>query len=80
MSTESIDADRTVDSRGATCPGPMMDLVGAIRDAEVGDVIELLSDAEQSTTDIPAWADESGNEVLAIDDAGDHYQIYVRKT
>ncbi len=80
MSTESIDADRTVDSRGATCPGPMMDLVGAIRDAEVGDVIELLSDAEQSTTDIPAWADESGNEVLAIDDAGDHHRIYVRKT
>ena len=74
-----IEPDTTVDARGAACPGPLMDLIGAIRDAESGDVIRLLSDSDQSLTDIPEWAEEAGNELVTVEEVDDHHSFYVEK-
>ena len=76
MST-SIEPTTTVDARGATCPGPLMDLIGAIRDAESGDVVRLLSDAEQSRTDVPEWVDEAGNKLHGVEEHDDYTAFYV---
>jgi TusA-related sulfurtransferase len=75
----AIEADETVDARGAACPGPLMDLIGAIRGADSGAVIRLLSDNEQSLTDVPEWAEEAGNELLEIEERDDHTAFYVEK-
>ncbi len=80
MTDTDIDPVATVDSRGAACPGPLMDLIGKIRDVESGDVVRLLSDNEQSLTDVPEWTEESGNELLDVDESGDHCSFYVEKT
>ncbi|WP_049908874.1 MULTISPECIES: sulfurtransferase TusA family protein [Halorubrum] len=74
-----IEPDDTVDARGAACPGPLMDLIGRIRSAESGDVIRLLSDTDQSLTDVPEWAEEAGNELLAVEEIDDHNAFYVEK-
>ena len=74
-----IEPDDTVDARGATCPGPLMDLIGKIRSAESGDVVRLLSDSEGSLTDVPEWAEEAGNELLAVEELDDHNAFYVEK-
>jgi len=75
-----IDPDDTVDARGAACPGPLMDLIGTIRSAEPGDVVLLLSDADQSLTDVPEWAEEAGNDLLAVEELDDHTEFYVEKS
>ncbi|GGK71846.1 sulfurtransferase TusA family protein [Haloarcula sebkhae] len=75
-----IEPDETVDARGAACPGPLMDLIGQIRDAEAGDVVRLLSDSDQSLTDVPEWAEEAGNELLDIEEFDDHNAFYVEKS
>lgn len=74
-----IEPDATVDARGAACPGPLMDLIGKIRGAESGDVIRLLSDTDQSLTDVPEWTEEAGNELLAVEEGDDHNTFYVEK-
>ncbi|CQH64650.1 UPF0033 family protein (plasmid) [Halobacterium hubeiense] len=74
-----IEPDDTVDARGAACPGPLMDLIGKIRSVESGDVIRLLSDNDQSLTDVPEWAEEAGNELLAVEELDDHNEFYVEK-
>ena len=79
MSDSQIEADETVDARGAACPGPLMDLIGAIRGAASGDVVRLLSDSEGSLTDVPEWAEEAGNELLAVEELDDHQAFYVEK-
>jgi tRNA 2-thiouridine synthesizing protein A len=79
MSETEIQPDETVDARGAACPGPLMDLIGKMRSNESGDVVELLSDNDQSLTDVPEWAEESGNEVLEVDERDDYYALYVEK-
>jgi tRNA 2-thiouridine synthesizing protein A len=75
-----IEPDDTVDARGAACPGPLMDLIGTIRSAESGDVIRLLSDNDQSHTDVPEWAEEAGNDLLAVEEHDDYSAFYVEKT
>ncbi len=80
MTETAIDPGVTVDARGAACPGPLMDLIGKIRDVEPGTVVLLLSDNEQSLADVPEWAEEAGNDLLAVEEPGDHYRFYVEKT
>ena len=80
MSESQIEADETVDARGAACPGPLMDLLGKIRGVDAGTVVRLLSDNEQSRTDVPEWAEEAGNELLAVEERDDHYEFYVEKS
>ena len=79
MSESQIEADETVDARGAACPGPLMDLIGKVRGVDAGTVVLLLSDNEQSRTDVPEWAEEAGNELLAVEEHDDYYGFYVEK-
>lgn len=78
--TETISPDVTVDARGAACPGPLMDLIGAMKTAESGTLVELQSDNGQSTTDVPEWVEEAGHELIEVDERDDHWRIYVKKT
>ena len=75
-----IEPAETVDARGAACPGPLMDLIGTVRGAESGEVIRLLSDNDQSLTDVPEWAEEAGNELLAVEERDGYNAFYVEKT
>lgn len=80
MTDRDNEADVTVDARGASCPGPLMDLIGEMRDAEAGTVVALLSDTEQSLTDVPEWVEESGNDLRAVEEGDTHTEFYVEKT
>jgi TusA-related sulfurtransferase len=62
MATKEI--TRSIDARGMPCPGPLMSLIGAIREGQVEDVIEVLSSDEGSTKDIPAWVAKAGHELV----------------
>ncbi|MEZ3165923.1 sulfurtransferase TusA family protein [Halorubrum ejinorense] len=77
MTQLDIEPTDTVDSRGAACPGPLMDLIGQVRSADAGDVVLLLSDSDRSLTDVPEWVDETDNELIAVDETGDEYGFYV---
>ncbi|MGZ8566974.1 MAG: sulfurtransferase TusA family protein [Actinomycetota bacterium] len=73
----TVNIDRSIDARGMPCPGPLMSLIGAIREAAVGDVIEVLSSDEGSKTDIPAWIQKAGHEMVEVveDDGFTHFLV-----
>jgi TusA-related sulfurtransferase len=79
MTAPDIEPDETVDARGAACPGPLMDLIGKIRSVDSGAVVALYSDADQSHTDVPEWAEEAGNDLLGVEERDDHSVFYVEK-
>jgi tRNA 2-thiouridine synthesizing protein A len=64
MSTVQI--DKTIDARGMACPGPLMNLIGAIRQGQVGQTFEVLSSDEGSNTDIPAWVAKAKQELVEV--------------
>lgn len=76
MATE---VTRSIDARGMPCPGPLMTLIGAVREGEVGDVIEVLSTEEGSKTDIPAWIAKAKHEMVEVIEEGDHTRFIVKK-
>ena len=71
---------KVVDSRGTSCPGPITDLFKAYRNAQLGDVIELLATDPAARPDVEAWARRSGNEVLDVIDEKTYLRIIVKIT
>jgi tRNA 2-thiouridine synthesizing protein A len=56
----------TIDARGSFCPGPLMELIRAMREAEVGDVIAVQSSDRGSKTDIPKWVEKAGHRLVGV--------------
>lgn len=70
---------KTIDARGMACPGPLMALIGAVRQAQVGDVIEVWSSDAGSKTDIPAWVTKAKHELVSVVDDSGYARFTVRK-
>jgi TusA-related sulfurtransferase len=68
-----------IDARGSYCPGPLMELIRAIREGQVGDVIAVRSSDSGSRTDIPLWVAKAGHALLWIDQADGYDEIVVEK-
>jgi tRNA 2-thiouridine synthesizing protein A len=76
---ESPTITRTVDARGSYCPGPLMELIRAIRESQVGDVIAVYSSDRGSKTDIPKWIEKAGHRLVAIEARDGYDEIVVEK-
>ena len=70
----------TVDARGQSCPGPLVSLAKALKDARSGELFELLATDPGSRSDVPSWAELSGNDLLEIGEADGVYRYLVRKS
>ncbi len=75
---------RTVDSKGESCPMPIVEAREAVEEAEVGDVLEVLSTDRGSQSDFQGWSDGSDDVELLdsgeIEEDGETvYRFYVKK-
>lgn len=77
MTTTEI--TRSIDARGMACPGPLMTLIGAIREGQVGDTIEVLSSDEGSKTDIPAWVQKAQHQLVEVVPEVGYSRFIIRK-
>jgi TusA-related sulfurtransferase len=78
-SMTDLTTDRLIDARGMACPGPLMSLIGAIRESPVGTVIEVWSTDAGSATDIPAWTAKARHELIEVVDGDGYAGFRVRK-
>jgi TusA-related sulfurtransferase len=72
-------AVRTIDARGSFCPGPLMELIRAIRESQVGDVLTVLSSDNGSRTDIPKWVAKAGHRLIGVTARSGYDEIVVEK-
>jgi len=79
MTDTAISITRTVDARGSFCPGPLMELIRAIRESEVGDVIAVYSSDKGSKTDIPKWVEKAGHRLVTLETRDAYDEIVVEK-
>ncbi|MCC7483409.1 MAG: sulfurtransferase TusA family protein [Burkholderiales bacterium] len=73
-------ARRVIDARGSFCPGPLMELIAAMKMAEVGEEIEVLSTDKGSANDIPEWIRKVKHEYLGTEEKAGVWHLLVRKT
>ena len=69
----------TIDARGSFCPGPLMELIRAIREGQVGDTLAVISSDHGSKTDIPAWVDKAGHRLVGVFNHEGYDEIVVEK-
>lgn len=75
----AVKANKVVDARGTSCPGPLLDTKIAITTIPVGGIVETMSSDEGSRADIPVWAKATGHEFLGVVTEAGYDRIFVRR-
>jgi TusA-related sulfurtransferase len=70
--------DRTIDLTLKQCPFTILEIGGALKTMQSGQILEILSAAGALADDVGAWCAATGEELLGAETA-DGVRIYVRK-
>lgn len=68
-----------IDARGSFCPGPLMELIGRLKFAQVGEEFEVLSTDSGSASDIPEWVKKVGHQLLETREEAGVWHIALKK-
>jgi TusA-related sulfurtransferase len=74
-----IKSDMVQDSIGQLCPMPIAHLAKNMRTLELNKILEIHADDEGAHADIPAWCNQTNNEFLGEEDAGEFFKYYIKK-
>ncbi|HEY6609151.1 MAG TPA: sulfurtransferase TusA family protein [Candidatus Limnocylindria bacterium] len=74
-----VPVNRTIDARGSYCPGPLMELIRAIREEAIGAIIAVWSSDAGSRTDIPAWVEKADHRLVGVEARDGYDEIIVEK-
>lgn len=77
---KGIKADATVDVVYRMCPMHLMATEEKMKELKKGQILEVVTDYEGSLEDIPAWCEKTGNELIGLDDSGEFFKFYIKKT
>jgi len=75
----SIKAEKVVDARGTSCPGPILAAKKGIVGVSVGGVMEVLATDSGTVRDLPAWSKKMGHEYLGVLEEPGFMKLYVKK-
>lgn len=59
-----ITVARTFDARGLLCPMPIVKASKEMKSLAPGEVLKVLATDRGAIADFPAWADDTGNQLL----------------
>ena len=71
---------KIIDARNSFCPGPLMELIRVMKQASVGEVLELLSTDDGTANDVPEWVAKVGHEFISSQKTDGVWHVIVRKS
>ncbi|MEF9944642.1 MAG: sulfurtransferase TusA family protein [Burkholderiaceae bacterium] len=72
-------ADKEIDTRGLSCPLPILRAKKALAELASGQVLKVLATDPGSTRDFQAFAKQTGNELLAQETAAKEFVHYLKR-
>jgi tRNA 2-thiouridine synthesizing protein A len=75
----SIQAQKVVDARGTSCPGPILAAKKGMADVKVGEIMEVLATDTGTQKDLPAWSKKMGHDYLGMIEEPGFMKLYVKK-
>jgi len=75
----TIQADKIVDARGTSCPGPILAAKKGMVDVKVGEIMEVQATDSGTMKDLPAWSKKMGHEYLGYVEEPGFLKLFVRK-
>lgn len=76
----SEQATETLDCKGLACPLPVVKTAQAIKNIEVGQILELLATDPGVDPDMRAWTKRTGHELVDISQNEDVFTVLIRRT
>ena len=73
--------DKTLDCRGSLCPMPVVKTNKALKDLQVGQILEMIATDPGSMPDMEAWARQTRHELLVAQRLENGtYRFLIQKT
>jgi tRNA 2-thiouridine synthesizing protein A len=76
----SVAHDQVLDCSGLACPMPIIKTKKAVDGLQVGQVLKMIATDPGSVSDMDAWTNKTGHELLESEQEDDKYIFYVKKT
>lgn len=71
--------DKELDARGLSCPLPILKTKKALNDLVSGQVLKVMATDPGSIKDMQAFANQTGNPLLASEEENKLYTFFLRK-
>ena len=75
----TLKADKTLDCTGMLCPVPVIKTSKAIKELQVGQVLQMVATDPGAPADMEAWSRQTGNELLDSHKESDKFVFYFRR-
>lgn len=75
----TVQEDRVLDARGLLCPMPVVKAGKEIKTIGAGQVLKILATDRGAIADFPAWADDTGHELLEWHEEDGVLVFFIRK-
>lgn len=75
-----IKADQELDCIGMVCPEPILKTNMTVKKMEVGKVLHMKGNDLGTKNDIVAWANRTGNELMATEETDGILHYWIKKT
>jgi tRNA 2-thiouridine synthesizing protein A len=79
MEVSSVNFDKELDARGLSCPLPILKTKKALNDLVSGQVLKVMATDPGSIKDMQAFANQTGNPLLASEEENKLYTFFLRK-
>lgn len=74
-----ITETKILDVTGLLCPMPVVKASKEMRSLEAGDVLKILATDRGAVADFPAWAEDTGNELLIQNEEDGVFVFFIKK-
>ncbi len=74
-----LKVDRELDARGLLCPMPVVRAAKEMKGLEPGQVLKVIATDRGAIADFPAWAEDTGNQLLEWHEQGGQLEFWFRK-
>lgn len=74
-----MEFDRDLDVKGLNCPLPILRTKKALADMESGQILRVLATDPGAQKDFPAFARQTGNELIEQREEGTTFEFYLKR-
>lgn len=71
--------DQLLDASGLLCPMPVVKAAKIMKGMDEGQILKIVATDRGAIADFPAWADDTGNDLLEWHEEGGSLVFYIRK-
>ena len=71
--------DQVLDASGLLCPMPVVKAAKIMKGMDEGQILKIVATDRGAIADFPAWADDTGTDLLEWHEEGGSLVFYIRK-